>query len=51
MQFKLGIPKDPSVDAQREWFLKNPGHLQAIASRAEPFLYLITEKSSNAACR
>ncbi|WP_033933680.1 transglycosylase SLT domain-containing protein, partial [Vibrio cholerae] len=44
MQFKLGIPKDPSVDAQREWFLKNPGHLQAIASRAEPFLYLITEK-------
>lgn len=22
MQFKLGIPKDPSVDAQREWFLK-----------------------------
>lgn len=44
MQFKLGIPKDPSVDAQREWFLKNPGHLQAIASRAEPFLHLITEK-------
>lgn len=23
---------------------QNPGHLQAIASRAEPFLYLITEK-------
>ncbi|MGL4225105.1 MAG: LysM peptidoglycan-binding domain-containing protein [Vibrio sp.] len=44
MQLTLGIPKDPSVDTYREWFIKNPRHLQAIASRAEPFLYLITEK-------
>lgn len=44
MQFSLPVPDNKKVDYYRNWFLKHPGHLQTVAQRAEPFLYLITEK-------
>ncbi|MGC9422135.1 LysM peptidoglycan-binding domain-containing protein [Vibrio sp.] len=44
MQFNLPIADDPSVDYYRTWYLKHPQHLITVAKRAEPFLYLITEK-------
>ncbi len=44
MQLEMNIPKDKSVDYYRTWYLKHPSHLQKVAQRAKPFLYLITEK-------
>ncbi len=44
MQLSLPIADDPSVDYYRTWYLKHPQHLSTVARRAEPFLYLITEK-------
>ncbi|PNI00664.1 LysM peptidoglycan-binding domain-containing protein [Vibrio diazotrophicus] len=44
MQLTMGIPKQKSVDYYRTWYLKHPSHLQKVAERAQPFLYLITEK-------
>lgn len=44
MQLSLPIADDPSVDYYRTWYLKHPHHLATVAKRAEPFLYLITEK-------
>ncbi len=44
MQFTLPIPKDKSVDYYRTWYLKHPGHLEIVAQRAQPFLYMITKK-------
>ncbi len=44
MQFELDIPEDPKVDYFRKWFIEHPKHLETVAQRAEPFLYLITEK-------
>lgn len=44
MQFRLPIPENDKVDYYRRWFLDHPEHLDIVAQRAEPFLYLITEK-------
>ncbi|WP_044364647.1 LysM peptidoglycan-binding domain-containing protein [Vibrio fluvialis] len=44
MQLQLPIPEDKTVDYYRTWYIKHPGHLETVAKRAEPFLYLITEK-------
>lgn len=44
MQFSLDIPENKSIDYYRNWYLKHPKHLETVAQRAEPFLYLITEK-------
>jgi membrane-bound lytic murein transglycosylase D len=44
MQLQLPIPDDKTVDYYRTWYIKHPGHLEIVAKRAEPFLYLITEK-------
>ncbi len=44
MQLSLPIADHPTVDYYRDWYLKHPNHLATVARRAEPFLYLITEK-------
>ncbi|WP_217532600.1 LysM peptidoglycan-binding domain-containing protein [Vibrio metschnikovii] len=44
MQLSLPIADDPTVDYYRNWYLNHPNHLATVAKRAEPFLYLITEK-------
>jgi membrane-bound lytic murein transglycosylase D len=44
MQLKLDIPEHKKVEYYRNWFLTHPKHLEAVSSRAEPFLYLIVEK-------
>ena len=44
MQFSLEVPDNKLIAQHRQWFLKHPRHLQSVAQRAEPFLYLITEK-------
>lgn len=45
MQFSLPTYSDQEdVIYYRNWYLKNPLHLQTVAERARPFLYLITEK-------
>ncbi|MEL7293300.1 MAG: LysM peptidoglycan-binding domain-containing protein [Pseudomonadota bacterium] len=44
MQLELPIPEHKSVDYYRTWYLKHPNHLKTVSKRAEPFLYLITEK-------
>lgn len=44
MQLKMPIPKHQMVDYYRTWYLKHPNHLRTVSKRAEPFLYLITEK-------
>lgn len=42
MQFTLPIPDDESIDYYRRWYLKHPKHIETVAQRAQPFLYLIT---------
>ncbi|GAB2654683.1 LysM peptidoglycan-binding domain-containing protein [Vibrio panuliri] len=44
MQLEMPIPNHKKVDYYRTWYLKHPGHLKTVSQRAEPFLYLITEK-------
>jgi membrane-bound lytic murein transglycosylase D len=44
MQLYLETPDHKSVDYYRDWYLKHPSHLKTVSKRAEPFLYLITEK-------
>ncbi|NVD07301.1 LysM peptidoglycan-binding domain-containing protein [Vibrio sp. JPW-9-11-11] len=44
MQLALPIPEHKSVDYYRTWYLKHPNHLKTVSKRAEPFLFLITEK-------
>ncbi|WP_456297426.1 LysM peptidoglycan-binding domain-containing protein [Vibrio sp. AK197] len=44
MQLELPIPDNKRVNYYRNWYLKHPGHLAIVSKRAEPFLYLITEK-------
>lgn len=44
MQLKMPVPDHKKVDYYRTWYLKHPNHLKTVSERAEPFLYLITEK-------
>lgn len=44
MQLDMPIPDHQLVDYYRTWYLKHPNHLKTVSQRAEPFLYLITEK-------
>jgi membrane-bound lytic murein transglycosylase D len=45
MQFSLPTySTQEDVIYYRNWYLKNPLHLETVAERARPFLYLITEK-------
>lgn len=45
MQFNLSAPADnKTVNYYRRWYINHPKHLAIVAKRAEPFLYLITEK-------
>jgi len=44
MQLEMPIPDHKSVDYYRTWYIKHPRHLETVAKRAEPFLYLITER-------
>ncbi|MDE1262731.1 lytic transglycosylase [Vibrio aestuarianus] len=44
MQLSMDIPEHKSVNYYRTWYLKHPNHLKTVSKRAEPFLYLITEK-------
>lgn len=44
MQLEMPIPEHKSVDYYRTWYLKHPNHLKTVSERAQPFLYLITEK-------
>lgn len=44
MQLEMPIPDHKMVDYYRTWYLKHPGHLKTVSERAQPFLYLITEK-------
>lgn len=44
MQLSMDIPDHKSISYYRTWYLKHPNHLKTVSKRAEPFLYLITEK-------
>ncbi|WP_159738127.1 lytic transglycosylase [Vibrio atypicus] len=44
MQLEMPIPEHQTVDYYRTWYLKHPSHLRTVSKRAEPFLYLITER-------
>ena len=44
MQLEMPIPQHKKVDYYRTWYLKHPNHLKTVSKRAEPFLYLITDK-------
>ncbi|KXF81221.1 lytic transglycosylase [Enterovibrio coralii] len=44
MQMDMPVPENKRVNYYRNWYLKHPQHLETVAKRAEPFLYLITEK-------
>ncbi len=37
-----------SVIKQRDWYLRNPSYLATVFSRAEPFIYYVTEELDNA---
>ncbi|MFQ1742058.1 LysM peptidoglycan-binding domain-containing protein [Aeromonas veronii] len=41
---QLETPDNPRIRQQREWLLRNDKHLATIASRAEPYLYLMVEE-------
>lgn len=38
------IPNNGKVRHYRNWYLRHPTHLETVAKRAEPFLYLIVEE-------
>ena len=44
MQLELPVSNDKMVDYYRTWYLTHPKHLETVSERAQPFLYLITEK-------
>ncbi|GAM62001.1 membrane-bound lytic murein transglycosylase D precursor [Vibrio ishigakensis] len=44
MQLELPVADHKKVEYYRNWYLKHPSHLRTVSKRAEPFLYLITEK-------
>lgn len=44
IQLKMEIPENERVKHYRNWYLKHPQHMKIVAERAEPFLFLITEK-------
>ena len=44
MQFEMPIPNHRIINYYRTWYINHPNHLKTVAKRAEPFLYLITEK-------
>ncbi|WP_087019485.1 LysM peptidoglycan-binding domain-containing protein [Thaumasiovibrio subtropicus] len=44
MQLSLEVPDEDRVEYYRKWYLRHPTHLKTVAERAEPFLFLITEK-------
>jgi len=44
MQLTLPVPDDKAINYYRQWYIKHPHHLQTVAKRATPFLYLITKK-------
>lgn len=44
MQLNMPVIENKRVAYYRNWYLKNTLHLQTVSERAEPFLYLITEK-------
>ncbi|GLT17264.1 lytic transglycosylase [Vibrio zhanjiangensis] len=44
LQLQLSVPNNKMVDYYRTWYLTNPSHLKTVSERAQPFLYLITEK-------
>ncbi|MBA5763373.1 LysM peptidoglycan-binding domain-containing protein [Vibrio sp. 404] len=44
MQLEMPIPEHKKVDYYRTWYLKHPSHLKTVSQRAQPFLFLITEK-------
>lgn len=44
MQLEMPIPDHKLVNYYRTWYIKHPNHLRTVSQRAEPFLYLITEK-------
>ncbi len=44
MQFSIEVPDHKAIEQHRKWFIKHPQHLEKVAKRATPFLYLITEK-------
>ncbi|WP_428772149.1 LysM peptidoglycan-binding domain-containing protein [Vibrio sp.] len=44
MQLQLTVPDNDKIDYYRRWYLKHPSHLKTVSERAEPFLYLITDK-------
>ena len=37
-----------AVTKQRQWYINNPSYLKAVFSRAEPFIYYITEQLEQA---
>ncbi|EPE37285.1 embrane-bound lytic murein transglycosylase D [Candidatus Photodesmus katoptron] len=44
MQLKMEIPNHETIERYRNWYIKNPNHLNTVSKRAEPFLYLIIDK-------
>lgn len=44
LQLELPVSNDKMVDYYRTWYLTHPKHLETVSERAQPFLYLITEK-------
>ncbi len=44
MQFSIPVPKHSKINYYRNWYLTHPGHLESVAQRAQPFLYLIVDK-------
>lgn len=43
-EFSWPIPEHKDVDQLRNWYLERPEHIQQVAKRAEPFLYLIADE-------
>jgi len=40
----IPIPDEKLVKQYRDWYIKNPRHLEQVSKRATPFLYLIVEE-------
>ncbi|MGL6121526.1 MAG: transglycosylase SLT domain-containing protein, partial [Shewanella sp.] len=41
---QMTIPDQALVNKYRDWYIKNPQHLEEISQRAAPYMYLIVEE-------
>jgi membrane-bound lytic murein transglycosylase D len=43
-QMQLSVPDNNRVNAERDWYQRNPKYMQRVSARAEPYLFFVVEE-------